>query len=94
MSTAPQSTLSEEVRQAVRETLGEVLDGMSGKVYSPRIKLLTIEQVCEVTGLAQSTIYQLVESEDFPKPVKIGRKNFWRESSLIAYLDKKEGKSA
>lgn len=82
-----------EVQAAATDVLHRVADMLAGRVYSPRIKLLTIEQVCEATGLAASTIYQLVTSGDFPKPVKVGRQNKWRESTLVAWLDRREAEA-
>jgi prophage regulatory protein len=89
----PQASLSEEVQRTIRETLGAFLDRLAGAAFSPRIKVLSIDQVCEVTGLSSSTIYELVKRGDFPRPIKIGGKNGWRESTLIAFLDRKESES-
>lgn len=83
--------LKDEVSLAAAGVVERVLAHLCGRVYSPRIKLLDIAQVGEATGLASSTIYQLVAEGDFPAPVKIGRQNKWRESTLIAWLDRREG---
>ena len=35
-------------------------------------KLLSLKQVIALVGLAKSTIYRLMESGDFPRPLKLG----------------------
>lgn len=84
------SRLGEEVAAAAAGVVERVLAQLCGKVFSPRLKLLDIAQLNEATGLAPSTIYQLVATGEFPKPIKIGRQNKWRESTLIAWLDRRE----
>jgi Predicted transcriptional regulator len=42
----------------------------------------------EITGLSRSTIYRLMSSGEFPKPVKLsGRAVAWPESSIMKWLE-------
>lgn len=88
--TTPQTQLGEEVAAATAVVLRRLEESLANRVYSPRVTLLSIEQVQAATGLAPSTLYALVAENKFPKPVKIGRQNKWRESTLIAWLDRQE----
>jgi prophage regulatory protein len=46
-------------------------------------QFLRLPAVIERTGLSRSTIYEMVERGDFPKPVKIGARAIaWPVSSL------------
>lgn len=38
-------------------------------------KFLRISDVMSITGLARSTLYALVQNDQFPKPIKIGSRN-------------------
>jgi prophage regulatory protein len=39
------------------------------------------------TGLSRSSIYAMMESGDFPRPIRIGRRAVaWPESSVLAWL--------
>lgn len=73
--------------RAAAALVERLLAELVGRIYSPRIKLLDIWQVCEATGLGRSTILRMVEQGTFPKPqLNIG-KQMWRESRLIAWAD-------
>jgi len=82
--------LGQELARAAAGVVERVLAHLCGHIYSPRIRLLDIDQLSDATGLAPSTIYQLVAQGQFPRPIKIGRQNKWRESTLIAWLDRRE----
>jgi prophage regulatory protein len=45
-------------------------------------KLIRRPQVQEITGLGRSTIYDLILSEKFPRPVKLGRASAWPLSEV------------
>ena len=79
--------LGREVQAAAQAVVERVLAALAGRVYSPRLKLLDVEQVCEATGQAKSTLYKLIEDGRFPKPQLNLRRNMWRESALIAWAD-------
>ena len=79
--------LADAVAVAAATVVERVLGNLLGRTYSPRIKLLDIEQVCEATGQGKSTIYRLIEEGKFPKPQRNLGRNMWRESALIAWAD-------
>jgi prophage regulatory protein len=90
VASAVPGELAAEVSQAAAALVERLLAQLCGHIYSPRIRLLDIDQLGDTTGLAPSTIYQLVAEGHFPKPIKIGRQNKWRESTLITWLDRRE----
>jgi prophage regulatory protein len=51
------------------------------------LKILRLRQVCEVTGLCRSMIYQMEADLRFPQRVKIGvRAVGWLDSEVHAWL--------
>jgi len=54
------------------------------------LKILRLPQVCEVTGLCRSMIYQLEADLKFPQRVKIGvRAVGWLDKEVNAWLNKR-----
>jgi prophage regulatory protein len=54
------------------------------------LKILRLPQVCEVTGLCRSMIYQLEADLKFPQRVKIGvRAVGWLDKEVNAWLIKR-----
>ena len=51
-------------------------------------KLLTRQQVEEITGLSRDSIYRLMRLGEFPKPIRIGIKAVrWPERELETWID-------
>ena len=51
-------------------------------------KLLRRPTVEDLTGLSRSTIYEMMTREDFPRPLKIGRRAVaWRESEILEWIE-------
>lgn len=51
------------------------------------MKVLRLSAVIESTGLARSTIYKLVASGDFPKPIPlVGRSVGWVETEVHDWI--------
>lgn len=49
-------------------------------------KIYRLPEVITMTGLSRSSIYLRVSTDEFPKPVKIGRRAVgWPEESIIAW---------
>ena len=49
-------------------------------------KIYRLPEVMSLTGLSRSSIYLRISVEEFPKPIKIGRRAVgWSEDSLIAW---------
>lgn len=54
-------------------------------------RLLKIREVVEQTTLHRATIYRLMNSGDFPKPVRItSRRVAWRRSEVEAWKEARE----
>ena len=53
-----------------------------------RERLLRRPEVERVTGLARTSIYRLMQSGDFPRPVKVGPAAVrWREGDITAWVE-------
>ena len=49
-------------------------------------KIYRLPEVMSLTGLSRSSIYLRISVQEFPKPIKIGRRAVgWPEDSLIAW---------
>lgn len=49
-------------------------------------KIYRLPDVMNMTGLSRSSIYLRVSTNEFPKPIKIGRRAVgWPEDSIIAW---------
>jgi len=49
-------------------------------------KIYRLPQVIALTGLSRPSIYLRISKEEFPKPVKLGRRAVgWPEESIIAW---------
>ena len=52
-------------------------------------KIYRLPEVMSMTGLSRSSIYLRVSTNEFPKPIKIGRRAVgWPEESIIAWQAK------
>ena len=59
-------------------------------------KLLPLRQLESVVGFRKSKIYQLIESGEFPPPIKIGRSSRWASSEISDWVQEtiQRGRSA
>ena len=49
-------------------------------------KIYRLPEVMNMTGLSRSSIYLRISTNEFPKPVKLGRRAVgWPEDSIIAW---------
>ncbi len=57
-------------------------------------KILRLRQVMSKTGLARSTIYDLIKKEAFPKPIKLAAKIVgWLENEIEEWISAQIKKS-
>ena len=50
-------------------------------------RVIRLEEVCELVGLARSTIYARVSAGGFPAPIRLGSRSVgWRLSDIDAWL--------
>ncbi|NKX42647.1 AlpA family phage regulatory protein [Rhodobacteraceae bacterium R_SAG2] len=55
-------------------------------------KILRCRDVQEVTGLSRSTIYRMMDRDDFPKATKLGvRAIGWRQSVVADWIEGRQG---
>lgn len=51
-------------------------------------KLLRLPEVEEAVGLKKSKIYQLIQENKFPKPIKLGARSVrWKLSSVQIFIE-------
>ncbi|MEL7802756.1 AlpA family transcriptional regulator [Sulfitobacter pontiacus] len=51
-------------------------------------KILRCQDVQEVTGLSRSTIYRMMNRDDFPQATKLGiRAIGWRQSAVDSWIE-------
>lgn len=61
------------LEHALRENFGALIDDLLLAVaFAQRQKLITIQEVCERTGMGTSFIHAEILAGRFPKPVKLG----------------------
>lgn len=55
-----------------------------------RISASPVRQLCG--GISDMTLWRWLENPDmnFPKPIYIGRRRYWREAEIIAWLESRE----
>lgn len=57
------------------------------KRRTPVTKLYRIPELVELTGMSRSTILRMVDSGDFPKPIKLHlRANAWVDSEVQDWI--------
>src|SRR5947208_480131 len=82
---AVRDPVSKELLDAAAVIAERLLTVLTGRAYSPRIRLLDINQVCECMNLSVSQINAMVKGGTFPQPQRGLGKRRWRESALIAW---------
>jgi len=56
-------------------------------VHETKRRLLRLPEVMERTGYGKSKIYALVRAEEFPQPIKLGkRSSAWIEDEVAAWV--------
>jgi len=51
-------------------------------------KLLRVKDVLDITLISNSTMYELMKENKFPKPIRIGRRAVaWLESDIQKWID-------
>jgi predicted DNA-binding transcriptional regulator AlpA len=53
--------------------------------------LITVSQILSLIPISRSTLYHRLKEDDFPKPIRIGRRIFWKEDDIHAYIKSKQG---
>ena len=56
-------------------------------------RVLRLEEVCQMVGLARSTIYARVSAGGFPHPIRLGSRSVgWRLTDIDEWLEAPERK--
>ena len=55
-------------------------------------EMLQMDDLIKSFKVARTTIYEWMRKEDFPKPSKIGGKNFWMKTDIEAYIESSKEK--
>ncbi len=55
--------------------------------------LLGVSDVLSLIPVTRVTLYNLMNRNDFPKPVRIGSRVFWKREEILAYIDSKQDKT-
>lgn len=55
--------------------------------------LIPIGDVLSLIPVSRSKLYLMMEEPDFPKPVRIGARVFWKDNEIYAYIDSKQEKT-
>ncbi len=51
--------------------------------------LIPIADVLALIPVSRGTLYNRMQDPDFPRPVKIGGRVFWKDEEIRAYIDSK-----
>ena len=52
------------------------------------LRLIRLKEVCEITGLSRSTIYEAMKNSEFPNSVSIGKRSVaWKLSDIHEWID-------
>ena len=52
--------------------------------------LLKEKEVYEIVGFKQSKLRHMVIAGEFPKPIKLGKRNRWKQSTVTEWLNSLE----
>jgi prophage regulatory protein len=66
-------------------------DEAHGSSFAAFNRCVRIRQVCEMTGIARSTIYKYIANGTFPKSFKLGQRvSVWRVATIEAWIADRE----
>ena len=49
-------------------------------------RFIQLPAVVEMTGVARSTVYELIAKGEFPQQMKIRRRVYWVEAEIVAWM--------
>jgi len=61
--------------------------------HKPEIDyILSMREVCAITGISRHTIYRMIELGQFPKPGRVGTRQIgWRTSTINRWIENRFG---
>lgn len=55
---------------------------------SDDVKLYSIDDIVDITGLSRTTIYRMMDEGNFPKSIKIGKYTVrWKSSEIRSWIE-------
>ena len=60
----------------------------------PLDRLIKIEDVLEQVGCGRSKLYDMIQLEEFPAPVKLGRYSRWSQIEVQGWIEQMKRKRA
>ena len=58
----------------------------NGDVASPLDRLITLSAAHQQLGISRSKLYKMLEGDEIPRPIKIGRRAFFSERELQGWI--------
>src|SRR5688572_16002965 len=85
------AAVHEELLTRAKEALEEAAKGQVPPENhiedAPRRRMLRIQEVCEIVGLARSSVWNLVKSDEFPAPRRLGSRAVgWRDDEVEQWV--------
>lgn len=60
----------------------------------PLDRLIKIEDVMQQVGIRRTKLYDMIQLEEFPVPVKLGRYSRWSQIEVQDWIEQQKGKRA
>lgn len=60
----------------------------------PLDRLITIKEVISQVGMGRTKIYEMLQFEEFPAPIKLGRYSRWSQLEIQAWIEEQKEKRA
>lgn len=60
----------------------------------PLDRLIKIEEVMLQIGMGRTKLYDMIQLEEFPAPVKLGRYSRWSQLEVQDWIEQQKGKRA
>lgn len=55
----------------------------------PVKKLITLKDICDITGMTDKWFYQLIKDGKFPEAIKLGRSSRWIADEVAHWLNER-----
>lgn len=52
----------------------------------PSERLLKIADILDIVPISRVTVWEWTRTGKFPAPIKLGRRNYWRQSEVFEWL--------
>lgn len=78
------NTINQKLAE-IQQTLELLTDTLSGRTQDEN-QLITIKEVSSIIGFNPDWIYKRIATNEFPKPIKIGRASRWNRTTINEWL--------